>query len=385
MRTDLGRMPAALLTGAILVLGAAGVAAQDTLRAGGTPGVVRSGDRVTLNGSQTVARNEEVDGRVVVMRGDLRVQGRVHGDVTVGSGNLTLDPGARIDGSAHVTGGRIVNRGLIAGDATVAGGGTLVNDHGRVLGEMRVTDAADARSAPAEPTGTAAHAAGRLHFRRSFASPVWEGLSGLLSTLALGIVLAGLGAALVFYAYPRLESVSDAVRREPGRTAGVGIAAGFLVLPAFVVMVVALCVTLIGIPVLFVAVPAFGLAVAGASALGLLAAAHAVGERTAELHGSLEPHRRNGYTYILTGLGLLLAPMAAAHLLQMTGFLSFLGDILEFFAGALLWVAAMVGAGGVILTRAGGWWVWPRRRAPFDPILDADPAFDAPAAGGGHV
>jgi hypothetical protein len=296
-----------------------------------------------------------------------------------------VDPGARIDGDAHVAGGRIENHGLIGGDAVVTGGGTLINaDGGRVEGEMRVTDAADAKAAQSD--AVAHNAANRMHFRRGvFLSPVMEGFSGLMSTLALGILLAGLGAALVFYAYPRLESMSDTLRREPGRAAGLGIAAAFLTLPAFIVMSVALFITMIGIPLLLVAVPAFWLAVVAAAGLGLVAAAHAIGERTAELHGSLEPHRRNGFTYVFTGLGLLLAPMAVAHLLQMTGFLSFLGNVLEFFAGLLLWIAAAVGAGSVILTRAGGWWNWPRRKSAYDPILDADAGFDAAAAGGSHA
>jgi cytoskeletal protein CcmA (bactofilin family) len=386
MRTDLRRLPALVAAAALLSLGAAGLGAQDTLRTTGTPEATRhTADRVSVNGDQTVARDEEVDGRVVVMRGSLRVQGAVHGDVTVAGGNLVVDPGARIDGDAHVAGGRIENRGLIAGDAVVTGGGTLINDGGgRVRGEMRVTDAADARAARAEAIA-ARTAANRIHMHRGFVPPAMAGFSGLMSTLALGIVLAGLGAALVFYAYPRLEAMSDTLRREPGRAAGLGIAAGFLTVPALVVLVVVLCITFIGIPLLLVAVPGFILAVAAAAGLGLIAAAHALGERTAELHGSLEPHRRNGYTYVFTGLGLLLAPMAAAHLLQMTGFLDFLGDVLEFFAGLLLWIAAAVGAGSVILTRAGGWWNWPRRKAAYDPILDSDPPFDAAAAGGSHA
>ncbi|HET6762917.1 MAG TPA: hypothetical protein VFH27_04570, partial [Longimicrobiaceae bacterium] len=230
----------------------------------------------------------------------------------------------------------------------------------------------------------AASRIGILRGRHHSFGPLWRGVSGLASTLSLGLLLAALGAALVFYAYPRLESVSDAVRRDPARSAGLGIAAGFLVLPAFIVMIVALCITIIGIPLLALAIPAFMLLAAAAAGMGLLAAAHAIGERTAELHGSMEAHRRNGYTYVFTGLGLLLAPMAAAHLLQMTGFLAFLGDVLAFFAGLLLWVASAVGAGAVIMTRAGGWWKWPRRTA-YDPILDGDPVFGPEAAGSGHA
>jgi hypothetical protein len=386
MRTDLFRLPA-LAAGALLALGAAALSGQDTLRAGAAA-LRHVPDRVVVNGDLTIAPDEVVDGRAVVMRGNLRVLGRVAGSATVASGNLVLEPGARVDGDVHVTGGGVQNRGTIGGDAVVVGRGALVNSGaGLVRGEMRVVDAeaGDARRSRAEARAAAAFSrigSHRLH--RSF-GPVWEGFSGLASTLSLGLVLAALGAALAFYAYPRLESVSDALRADPARAAGVGIAAGVLTLPAFIVMVVALCITIIGIPLLVAAVPAFMLLVGAAAAMGLVAVAHALGERTAELNGSMEPHRRNGYTYVFTGLGLLLAPLAVAHLLQMTGFLNFLGDLLAFFASVLLWIAAMVGAGAVILTRAGGWWKWPPRRA-HDPILDADPfAGMEPATGGGDV
>jgi hypothetical protein len=377
MRTDLRGRSALSLAAALLALGAATLAAQD--------GMTHLDDQVVVNRSLTVARNEVVDGRAVVMRGSLHVQGQVHGPVTVAGGSLVIDPGATVDGDVHVTGGGVDNRGTIGGDAVVVGGKLVNAATGRVAGEMRVVDGEprQRRVAPEARMAAAAARMGILRGRHHSFAPLWRGVSGLASTLSLGLLLAGLGAALVFYAYPRLEAVSDSVRRDPARSAGLGIATGVLVLPAFIVMIVVLCITLIGIPLLAVAIPAFMLLAAAAAAMGLLAASHAIGERTAALHGSLEAHRRNGYTYVFTGLGLLLAPMAAAHLLQMTGFLAFLGDVLAFFSGLLLWVAAAVGAGAVIMTRAGGWWKWPRRAA-YDPILDGDP-FGPDTAGSAHA
>ena len=120
-------------------------------------------------------------------------------------------------------------------------------------------------------------------------------------------------------------------------------------LPVFVVGVVGLAVTIIGIPLLLVYVPLFIVAVLGAAAVGLVTVAHALGERTAEQRGSYETRHRNAYSYVFTGLALLLAPLVVANLLGMTGFLGFVGDLVGVFAGVLLWAATSVGIGAVLM------------------------------------
>src|SRR5690606_27647394 len=130
------------------------------------------------------------------------------------------------------------------------------------------------------------------------------------------------------YGRPYLETVSDTVRSNTLRAGVVGLAATFLIVPAFVVLIVALAVSIIGIPLLLVAVPAYPLAVAAAMVMGLLAAAHAIGERTAEqTRGPLELRFSNSYAYLFTGLGMMMAPLLAAHLIRMTGFLGFIGTL----------------------------------------------------------
>src|SRR5690606_41969114 len=106
--------------------------------------------------------------------------------------------------------------------------------------------------------------------------------AGLMSPLAFGLVVGGAGALLIFSGHRYLDTVSDTIRTSTVRSGGVGIAALFLVVPAFVVLVVALAVSIIGIPLLLVAVPLYPLVIAAAAAFGLLASAHALGERTAE-------------------------------------------------------------------------------------------------------
>lgn len=382
MRTNFMLKHRALLLVCTLAAGTAVLQAQDTLDASADRADERThrrGDQVSLNGDLVVGRNEVVEGNVVVMRGNLRIEGEVHGDVRVAAGSLHLAEGASIQGDAKVAGGNLTNHGSIHGDARVAGG-KLINQGGEIFGEMRA-DGVEAINGRTLRNGRSPAAAQAVRVQRSWFAPIGEGIAGLISTLAFGLVLAGMGAALIFYGFPQLEMVSDAVRRGTLRAGGAGLAASFLVLPAFVVMVVALAVTIVGIPLLLVAVPLYPVAVAAAAAFGILAVAHAIGERTAEQRGSFQPLHRNSYTYLFSGIGILLAPLAASHLIQMTGFLSTLGSILEVFSWILVCAAAIIGVGAVLLTRAGT--RRPGAFRPFGGAADPDAAFDHDLAGRG--
>ncbi|HEX8393962.1 MAG TPA: polymer-forming cytoskeletal protein [Longimicrobium sp.] len=292
------------------------------------PAPVVRGDQLHFNGDQTIAAGQTVDGDVVLLNGDLTVAGTVRGDVTVARGDLVLERGAVIDGDAVVAGGRLVDRGA------------------RILGEMRVEDGS---RAAALRGGPAAHA----RSQRSWFAPIGQGIAGIIQTLALGLVLAGIGVAMIFYGMPHLTRVTDTIRGETGRAAAVGVAAGVLSFPLFIVGIVLLCVTIIGIPLLLVYLPLFWLALSGAGLLGVVAVAHALGERTAEQRGGYDG--RNSYNYLLTGLVVLLAPKLIGHLVGMTPFLGWIGDLIGFFAGLMLLVAGAVGMGAVLLVGARMW------------------------------
>jgi hypothetical protein len=338
MRTDLIKRGA--LAAAAALLAGTPAHAQDSLvmepqapsasaapAAPSAPAPARhTGHVLNINGDRTIAAGEVVDGDVVVFNGDLTVAGTVRGDVTVARGDLHLETGSVVDGDAVVTAGRLVNRGA------------------HVSGEMRVVDEGQAMGMK-----NGVPVAGQVRIGRSWFAPIGRGLVGLMETLALGLVLAGVGVALIFYGMPQLSGLSDTVRRSTGRAAAVGIAAHFLVLPLFVVGVVGLAVTIIGIPLLAVYVPLFIVAVLGAAAVGLVTVAHALGERTAEQRGTYETRHRNAYSYVFTGLGLLLAPLVVANLLGMTGFLGFVGDLVGVFAAVILWAATSVGIGAVLM------------------------------------
>jgi hypothetical protein len=186
---------------------------------------------------------------------------------------------------------------------------------------------------------------------------IWRGLTDIVATLVTYAILFGMGFAVVFFGGRKyLEAVGETARRATLRSWLVGLAASFLVLPVFVLGVVVLLISIVGIPALLVWIPLFPVAVFAAVVLGYLAVAHAAGEALAErrFSGSDWFSRGNSYYFLLTGLGLLVALFLAADVSEMAGpWLGFVHGSLMFFAIVLSWAAATIGLGAVLLTRGG--------------------------------
>jgi len=313
-------------------------------------------------GNQVIPRGEVVQGDLVVHDGDLRIEGEVRGNVVVTGGDLT-----------------IVKDASVLGDAKVIGG--ALNNEGRVMGEMLTISAEGPRrpraAAPPAPPEFPREARG-ARSRDSWFAPIGRGISDFFGWALTAAVVAGIGAALVFYSLPRLRTVSETLRASTGRAAAVGTAATILIVPVFVLGVVALGISIIGIPLLLVAVPLYPLVVIALFVFGLIAAAHAIGEKTVDQRSEFGLRHRNAYSYVFLGVGILVAPLLLASIIEMVPFLDWLSTLLEVISILALLGVSMVGMGAVILTRGGTQRVAPP--ADFDPVLDDDPLFDAEPA-----
>ena len=346
MRTRTMRTPALLLT---LLLGATVGAPAQTPEAESEADTTRqtAATRGVITGDHVIEAGQVVD-EMVVVGGDLRVRGTIEEDAIVVGGDLILEPSGLVGGNAVVTGGRLIDEGgTVRGEMRTidAPGVDLADQIGRA-----VAGTESARTATAAPEREMS----RQRSGRDWFGPIWRGMAGIFSTLMFALLIGGIGAALIFFGRPYLETVSDTVRGSGIRSAGTGLAAAFLAIPAFVVLIVALAVSIIGIPLLAVAVPLYPLALFAGAVFGLLAVAHALGERAAEQSGDrFDFRRRNSYAYLFTGLALMLAPILAAHILGMTGFLGFFGTMLKILTWIAIWIAGTVGFGAVILSRAG--------------------------------
>jgi hypothetical protein len=200
---------------------------------------------------------------------------------------------------------------------------------------------------------------GREARQRPARSPfrhITRGITGIFSTLMAYAVLVGLGFLAVFFGRAHLETIADTARHSTVRAGLVGLAGSFLVLPAFILGMLALAISIVGIPLLLVYIPLFPLAVVVAAVGGYLAVAHGAGEALAErrFRGTEWFTRANSYYYVVTGVGLLLVLFLAAHIITMAGpWLGFLQGLLKFLAIMVTWVAFMIGFGAFLLTRGG--------------------------------
>lgn len=205
---------------------------------------------------------------------------------------------------------------------------------------------------------------------------ITNGIANIVSLLAVYAVLVGIGFAVVFFGKRYLEGVADTARHNTMRSGLVGLAASFLVVPAFFLGAIALTISIVGIPVLLAWLPLFPVAVILAAILGYLGVAHAAGESLAErrFNGGELFKRANSYYYILTGVGLLIALFIAAHIVHMAGpWLDFIHGLLMFLAVVLTWAAFTIGFGAVLLSRGG---TRPRVTRPGEPDIDVDPVFE---------
>jgi len=308
----------------------------------------------------TVEAGRTVDGALLVVDADVRIAGTVTGDVIVVDGTLELLEGGSVEGDVRLADGEFVQAGgsfsgevrrLTDDDRVTLGADDAPSDlRDRIRDELREEIRNEVRRSVDVDSGFDLGSGILAPFRG-----VFRAVGGILETL-VGVLLMGLiGVGLVAFAPGNLDTVAQTARRSPGRAWMVGTAGAFLLLPVYVLGIVALAISIVGIPVLLAWVPLFPLAVVAAAILGYVAVARNVGEWLAESDFRFTDWIRPSnavYTVFggLLGLGAFFLASAALHIIPFSGF--FRG--LLSFAGVLATLGAgLVGFGSVLLTRAG--------------------------------
>jgi cytoskeletal protein CcmA (bactofilin family) len=221
-----------------------------------------------------------VEGDVRAEFGDVYVNAPVKGDIHAGWGEVDLGPDADISGNLECEGCEITgNRGAVKGDMMARGMAIDFDDsHG----------------------------------------PSIIGFFGWLFA-ALAFAACAVLAAVVA---PRpLAAAARRAEESPGRS----FVYGLISLPAFFVLCVALAVTIIGIPLLVLLVPAY----LALLFFGALVAAFFIGTRVLMVTGRYR-------------VGNALAAVVGAMILAATTFIPVLGDL-------LLYALSLFGAGAIIL------------------------------------
>jgi len=314
------------------------------------------------------------EGTLVVIGGTLRVEGRVEGDVVIVGGALDLRDDGRITGEARIADGRVVgNRGEIGGGIV-----DLLEEDRDVENDIR----AQLRDEIREEVRSDLRHEMRLMTREdrsddSFSimspiRPIVRGVGGVFEKLIAVFLLGLLGAGFLAFAGENMSTISETARQAPARAAMVGFAGSFLLIPVWILGAVALCVSIIGIPVAIAWLPLFPLAAVLAALLGYVAVAQNAGEWLADSNFPWTGWiRKSNPLFTLFGglLGLSFA-FIASNALSIVPFTGALTGLLAFVGGIITLVAMQIGFGAVLLTRAG-------RRREYTSAFDPDAAWEA--------
>lgn len=344
---------------------------------------LRLGDvQVRVGEDVRVEPGAELDATLVAVDSDVEIEGTVRGDVVVVSGTLRIGDEGRVTGDVRLADSRLLERdGTVEGSVTevsTSDVGSDVEARDRLREELRRELRNEIRSATRAARVERDHGWSLLSPLRA----VGRGFAGLLGTLVNIVVLALLGWGVVFFAPDNLAVVAETARRSPGRSAVVGMAGAFMLLPVWVLGGLALVLTLVGIFALPFWILLFPLAVAAATLLGFFAAASGVGEWMARRRFPFLDWVRssNRYTLVAGGVLGLMVPFLLAHLVEMAVFLGFLEGLLTAVGWMIIVAATCVGFGAVLLTRAGRRPEFYRGDA-FDDDIDWTGDFGTPAPG----
>ncbi len=269
---------------------ASGVTARERRRERGRH---RGAERVVIGQSLSVGADEVVD-KAVAVGGSVTIAGHVRRDAVAVGGSVTLQPGARVEGDAVAIGGTVsVEEGASLEGDNVSLGGTIPTMIGSV---------------------TRWAVGGRPHLRSMF---------GFASRLTRTVLVLAI-ALLIALAFPgQVTRVRAFLVSRPGLSslAGIAVFLGFLPLCAL------LAVTIIGIPLIPVAV----MLLVALLLFGFTVSAGWLGEKLPLLRENKTPLR---------------AVALGGAVLVIVGLIPWIGTL-------VLALAALVSAGATLLSRFG--------------------------------
>lgn len=202
-----------------------------------------SDDMVVFGGDQTVKEGQVVHGDLVVLGGNADVYGQVEGDAVCIGGHIYIAPQGSVLGSLVSLGGAIENESSTA-------------PHARRASPTPAPEPTEQPEVtPATPVPTP------MHVHRHVGSDFWQNWTSFIVMDALFVLLA-------FLLFPlRTRNTIDHLIDNPL----MGAVIGFFSPVIFVLMVIALCITVIGIPLLpLLAIAAFLGYLVGKAALAVI-------------------------------------------------------------------------------------------------------------------
>jgi hypothetical protein len=301
-----------------------------------------TGTRIAVGQDVRIERDEEVTDAVVVIGGNLTIDGRVRDGVFVAGGDIYLSSTADVRGELVVAGGQITRDAGArhVGRVSYISFGNWWRDNWGWWGTIRFGEA------------------GR-----------WLSLVG---TVARVSVLALLMAMILAVARAPVARAGRAALAEPLRAFLVGLAAEIFFIPFLVAASIGLAITIIGIPFVAILVPIAIVLAVFAFLLGFTALACRLGERVEDRLG-WQP----GNAFVATTIGfvMLLGPTMLARVVDLAEWGGPLAVVLMAVALTVEFVAWTLGVGAAIITGLGRWYtvpppisVQPPPAAPLNPV-----------------
>lgn len=323
---------------------------------------IRSGDIMRVGSDITIPEDQEVQGDVLAIRGDVNVEGRVSGNVVSMGGDIRLSSTARVDGDV------------------VCMGGKLHEEPGATVGGQRVT--------ALDPEGRRSFAPRRIRIE-----PDWddEGASG---KLIFYLVMLGLVWALCKIAPGSTGAALTSLKARPAASLGLGLLIALLFVPSLIALalvIAILCITIIGIPLALIALLGYFVFFALLVLWGYAVGAAGLGERLLERRGETNPSLTRAAVagvIAIGGLAIIGSILKWLDFLPLMGLLSglvaatvVLGTIVLTSMGAGAWMHTEFTTGTL-----GRWWRGSSgrmRRTPPPEGPGTTPPGGAPPAGGG--
>lgn len=312
-------LPAAVLAVAFAVF-PAGVRAQAADSASSQrPASSQTGERATDSltfGSREVPVGTVVSGPVVVAGGNLTVNGTIQGSAVAIAGDVVIGPQGRVTGDAIAAFGSVRNQGEVQGSE---------RNYTGTFGESVRALFGDHEAQPSTPRSPMALATG------------WFTV----------ILLIGLG--VLIFASPYMNGVIDVLEQSFWRSFLMGIAGELGVLPAALILIIGLAITVLGVLLIPFAVVALVLGVAGLATLGFIAVAKLTGEGVGGGVARMT-ERGSALRGLLIGLTLYMGLWFLAALLNDV---PVAGVVVRLLALTVTYVAVTAGFGAALLSRGG--------------------------------
>ncbi len=285
----------------------------------------RTGARLAVGKSIVVAGDEDVTEAVVVVGGNVRIDGRVRDVVVVVGGDLDLSSTAEV-----------------RGDITVLGGEVTMAPGARHSGELHHGVAA----------GFPEWRWPVMGWSRLDLGPRGRWLS-LAGTLTRVLLLAVAVMLVTVVARGRLARIGAVATGTPLRAGLIGLLTQLLFVPVLIVAAVALAVTIVGIPFVAVLIPLAVIALGVAMLLGFTSVAQRLGQALAGRLG--RPTDAAVWSAVL-GMAVIVLPTVVARLVGMAPDSARFGTVVLLGLGAALEYAAWtIGLGAAVMTGLGRW------------------------------